>query len=213
MKETELILQLKKHLKPFAFEPYADKLMHYLSLLDKWNQAYNLTAVRDVEAMLKRHVMDSLAVSPWLQGSRIIDVGTGAGLPGIPLAVTHPQCQFVLLDSNGKKIRFLEEVKRQLSLENVQIEQSRVENYHPEQGFDTVISRAFSELEQMIRWTRHLLADNGIWLAMKGRYPENELKQLSYPSSVHCYQVEGLDAERCCVLVANLTKESLWRKS
>ncbi|KTD27922.1 16S rRNA (guanine(527)-N(7))-methyltransferase RsmG [Legionella israelensis] len=201
MNETDLMLKLNKRLKPFGFEQYSDKLILYLYLLNKWNQAYNLTAVREIETMLDRHIMDSLAISPWLKGKRLIDVGTGAGLPGIPLAVTHPDRQFVLLDSNGKKIRFLQEVKRQLSLTNVQIEQNRAENYRPAQGFDTVISRAFSSLEQMIRWTRHLLAKQGIWLAMKGRYPENELRQLAYSYTVRCYTVEGIEAERCCVLI------------
>lgn len=188
---------------PDAYE----KLMAYLSLLDKWNRAYNLTSVRDLPAMVSRHVLDSLAISPFIYGSRIIDVGSGAGLPGIPLAITHPNHQFVLLDSNGKKTRFLDEVKRSLGLNNVEVVQSRAENYHPSAAFDTVISRAFSDLAQMLNWTTHLIAENGIWLAMKGKYPQTELDMITNPSRVHPYRVPGLEEERCSVIIDNVTKE------
>jgi 16S rRNA (guanine527-N7)-methyltransferase len=180
-----------------------DALMHYLYLLEKWNKAYNLTAIRSLDQMVPRHLLDSLAISPWLQGERILDVGTGPGLPGIPLALTNPDRQFVLLDSNGKKIRFLREVKRVLQLGNVEIEQTRVENYHPEQGFDTVMSRAFSELTQMVSWTAHLIVDKGRWLAMKGRYPETELNNLNRPYEVQTYAVPSVEGERCCVIIYN----------
>lgn len=175
----------------------------YLQLLHKWNHAYNLTAVRDQKAMVSRHVLDSLAIIPWIKGHRLVDVGSGAGLPGIPLALALPEVQITLIDSNGKKIRFLQEVCRVLSLTNVEVVQTRVENYHPSQGFDTVISRAFSELDQMVHWTRHLIAPEGIWLAMKGRYPENELIKLQYSFRVESYHVMGIDGERCCVIIDN----------
>jgi len=177
--------------------------VQYLQLLHKWNHAYNLTAVRDQKTMVSRHLLDSLAIIPWIKGFRLIDVGSGAGLPGIPLALAMPERQIALIDSNGKKIRFLQEVCRVLSLTNVEVIQTRVENYHPSQGFDTVISRAFSELDQMVHWTRHLIAPEGIWLAMKGRYPENELTKLQYPSRVEPYRVMGIDGERCCVIIDN----------
>ncbi len=179
----------------------SEGLLHYLNLLHKWNHAYNLTAVRDMNSMVTRHLLDSLAILSWIKGPRILDVGSGAGLPGIPLALARPDLYVVLLDSNGKKIRFLNEVKRVLSLENVDIVQTRVENYHPTQGFDTVTSRAFSNLAQMINWTHHLIAADGLWLAMKGRRPNVELANIHHPYRVETYSVAGLDGERCCVIV------------
>lgn len=150
----------------------------YLDLLHKWNQAYNLTSVRTRDEMQVKHIADSLAVSPYLHGQRLIDVGTGAGLPGIPLAIMHPDKQFTLLDSNSKKTRFLKQAKQQLELQNVEIVHSRVEDYQPEQGFDTVISRAFASICDMLRGSQHLACDNGRFLAMKGVPPTEELQQL-----------------------------------
>lgn len=181
-----------------------EPLMQYLLLLAKWNQAYNLTAIRDIESMVTRHLLDSLAILPWVTGQRILDVGSGAGLPGIPLALALPDKQFVLLDSNGKKVRFMQEAKRALKLDNLELVQIRVENYHPEQDFDTVMSRAFSELQLMLSLTKHLLAPEGKWLAMKGRYPDSELTSINYPWQVMTYDVAGTDAERCCVVIDNL---------
>jgi len=198
---------LKQGLQSLGLKAVCDPLLQYLLLLNKWNVAYNLTAIRDLESMVSKHLLDSLAILPWLNGVRILDVGTGAGLPGIPLAIANPEIHFVLLDSNGKKTRFLQEAKRQLDLKNLEIVQFRVENYHPAQGFDTVISRAFSSLEQMIHWTEHLLAKDGNWLAMKGRYPDTELDIIQQKYRVERYTVAGVDGERCCVLIENTTKE------
>ena len=131
----------------------------------------------------------------------MLDVGSGAGLPGIVLAITNPTLTFVLLDSNGKKTRFLNEVKRSLSLANVTIVQSRVENYRETVSFDTVMSRAFSDITQFIQWTQHLIAKQGIWLAMKGQYPEAELMDLPVVYEVHPYSVPGLDSQRCAVVI------------
>jgi len=200
---NELKKILKKKLQGYGYEEFLEPLWEYVSLLEQWNKTYNLTAIRDKKQMIDKHLIDSLAVCQWLKGFRILDVGTGPGLPGIPLAVTHPKLQFVLLDSNGKKIRFLREIKRRLGLSNIELQESRVENYHPAQGFDTVISRAFSSLKQMTDLTAHLLNNKGIWLAMKGRYPEEELNRLNYPYTVHPYAVEGIEGERCCVLIKN----------
>ena len=208
MKEgSNVSFQLEQGLKQFGMNSLSVPLLQYLLLLDKWNAAYNLTAVRDLNSMVGKHILDSLAILPWIKGNRILDVGTGAGLPGIPLAIAKPEIHFVLLDSNGKKTRFLNEVKRQLNLKNLEIVQFRVENYHQPQGFDTVISRAFSSLEQMIHWTQHLIAKEGIWLAMKGRYPETELEGISHPYRVELYTVDGVEGERCCVLIDNKNKE------
>lgn len=178
-----------------------EPLMDYLKQLERWNQAYNLTAVREVTRMATHHILDSLAILPWIQGPRILDVGSGAGLPGIPLALARLDDQFVLLDSNGKKTRFLQEVKRTLHLDNVEIVQMRAERYQPMKAFDTVVSRAFSDLQRMTGWTKHLVAAEGIWLAMKGRCPETELSAIRYPGRVIPYTVPGIEGERCCVVL------------
>ncbi|GGI86723.1 16S rRNA (guanine(527)-N(7))-methyltransferase RsmG [Legionella impletisoli] len=195
--QDELAHGLKQLGLTLPIEPF----LAYLQLLHKWNQAYNLTAVRDMSEMVSRHILDSLAILPWVKGKRLIDVGTGPGLPGIPLALARPDLEVVLLDSNGKKIRFLQEVKRMLSLTQIEVVHSRVENYHPTQGFDTVTSRAFSDLSQMLTWTSHLIALDGIWLAMKGRVPEIELQTLLHPYQVEPYTVPGLEGQRCCVII------------
>ncbi len=173
----------------------------YLALLGTWNKAYNLTAVRDPEQQVGRHILDSLAILPWLHGTRILDVGTGAGLPGIPVALACRELQVVLLDSNGKKIRFLQEVKRVLALENVEIVHARVEKFCPAAGFNTILTRACTELNQFVEWTEHLLLPDGIWLALKGRYPEDELLQVRAQTEVHRYCVPEVLGERCCVVM------------
>ena len=198
---------LADNLERLGYLTLVEPLSHYLHLLQKWNQTYNLTAIRELENMVTRHILDSLAIRPWIRGKRLLDVGSGPGLPGIPLAIANPELDVVLLDSNGKKIRFLQEVKRSLKLDNIEIIQSRVENYHPPFDFDTVTSRAFSELAQMLKWTQHLIGKNGIWLAMKGRYPETELANIRHAYQVEPYTIPGLESERCCVIIENATKE------
>lgn len=207
MKEQQLAEQLLDDgLKALKLDPrHHAPLMQYLLLLKKWNQAYNLTAIRDLPSMVTRHVLDSLTIQPYVQGQRLLDVGSGAGLPGIPLAIMNPSLDVVLLDSNGKKTRFLGEVKRTLSLANVQIVQTRVENYETSSLFDTITSRAFSELQQFIQWSQHLIAPQGIWLAMKGHYPQSELNGIIDPYQIHTYSVHGLAEERCAVIVKNMT--------
>lgn len=194
-------------LEKLGFIDSKEPLMDYLKLLDKWNKTYNLTAIRDLSEMAIRHILDSLAISPWLRGNSILDIGTGPGLPGIPLAISHPHLKFTLLDSNGKKTRFLDEVKRRLQLNNVEVVQSRAENYQPSLDFDTLTSRAFSDVKQMLHWTKHLASSHSIWLAMKGRYPETELDSLTFPYQVEEYKVPGLDGERCCIIIENKMKE------
>lgn len=199
---TELDL-LEHGLQTLGVAASAEHLMDYLALLQKWNQAYNLTAIRELQDMVTHHILDSLAIIPWVNGTRLLDVGTGAGLPGIPLAIARPNLHVTLLDSNGKKMRFLREVKRSLKLDNIEIVQSRVEAYHPPSGFDTVTSRAFSAMDTFIGCTHHLISQQGIWLAMKGRYPETELETIQQRYRVETYSVPGLIGERCCVIVDN----------
>jgi 16S rRNA (guanine527-N7)-methyltransferase len=156
-------------------EQRAAPLYEYLQLLQKWNKPFNLTAIKKAEEMIPKHLMDSLSVLAHLGGARrVCDVGTGAGLPGIPLAVCCPETEFVLLDSNGKKTRFLHQVRRHLNLNNVTIVEGRAEDYQPEVGFDAVLSRAFADLMRMCQVTQHLLKKNGVWLAMKSQILETE---------------------------------------
>lgn len=160
-------------------EQQVELLVKYVELLHKWNKAYNLTSVRDPQQMLVKHIMDSLMVGDVLQGSHFIDVGTGPGLPGIPLAILYPERNFVLLDSLGKRITFLRQVVFQLKLTNVQPIKARVEEYHAEMPFDGVLSRAFSSLNDMVSWCSHLITEeHGQFFALKGQYPTEELMQL-----------------------------------
>ncbi len=180
------------------------KLLDYLTLLNKWNKAYNLTAIRDPKQMLPLHLLDSLSILPYLHGTHHLDVGTGAGLPGIPLAIAKPEHHFTLLDSNGKKTRFLTHVQHQLGLTNIEVIQSRVEQYQPEQTFDTITTRAFSDLIEMVALTKHLLAPQGIWLAMKGQLPEHELQLLAQQgltTTPYALKVPGVDASRLAIVI------------
>lgn len=165
-----------------------DLLIHYVEMLNKWNKAYNLTSVRVPEQMLVRHIMDSIVVESHLQGQRFIDVGTGPGLPGVPLAIVRPESHFTLLDSLGKRVRFLRQVQHELQLENISPVQSRVEDFPADPPFDGIISRAFASLQDMIKWCRHLPArPNGRFYALKGVLPEEELAAL--PQGIELDQV------------------------
>ena len=155
-----------------------DQLIQLVQLLHKWNKAYNLTSVRDPQEMLVKHILDSIVVSPYLQGDHFIDVGTGPGLPGLPLAIINPTKKFVLLDSLGKRISFIRNAVRELGLTNVEPVLSRVEEYQPEQKFDGVLSRAFASLKDMTDWCHHLPKENGYFYALKGIYHEDEVQEL-----------------------------------
>jgi 16S rRNA (guanine527-N7)-methyltransferase len=158
--------------------PQKEKLLRYLALLHKWNSTYNLTAVRDPKEMVPRQLLDALSILHLIKGKRVLDVGTGPGLPGIPLAVALPQVQFTLLDSNGKKTRFVQQAKMELGLVNVTVVQSRIEQFSPDNRFDTITSRAFSSLQKFVDLTLPLLIDAGSLVAMKGSLPKDEIKLL-----------------------------------
>ena len=177
----------------------AGKLVAHLDLLDDWNQRMNLTAIRDRGPQLTKHILDSLSVRPHLRGSRIADVGSGAGFPGIPLAIVLPDVHFALIESTGKKCRFLEHVRDTLSLQNVEVVQSRAEGFKPVERFDTVLARAVGPVADLVRNAGPLVAGGGRLLAMKGRFPQDELaKKLNgwKVAEVHRLVVPGLDEER-----------------
>jgi 16S rRNA (guanine527-N7)-methyltransferase len=176
-----------------------DLLMEYVTELMNWNRVYNLTSVRKPTDIITRHILDSLTILPYLQGDRILDIGTGAGLPGIPLAIACPEREFVLLDSSSKKLRFVQQTLGILELDNVTLENSRIEDYRPERLFDTITCRAFSDLPDFYRYAAGLCSADGCMLAMKGVYPMTEVECLEdrdVIDDVIALKVPGLDAER-----------------
>jgi 16S rRNA (guanine527-N7)-methyltransferase len=187
-----------------------DDLLGFVDLLMTWNRAYNLTGTSDPREILYRHILDSLSILPSLHGKRVLDVGTGAGLPGVPLAICSPEREFHLLDSNGKKMRFLFAVKTRLRLENLVLIQSRAEDYRYEQGFDTVLSRAVASLGDLVRLSAPLLAPKGRLLAMKGKLAASELAEVEPPytvRSVQTLQVPGVTALRQIVCIDHDTPQ------
>ena len=178
-------------------------LADYVRLLTKWNQAYNLTSVRDPRDMVPRHILDSLSARPCLVGLTVLDVGTGAGLPGLPLALAEPARQFWLMDSGLKKARFVRHAVAELGLKNVAVEHCRVEDYEPGQGFDTLITRALCGLGDFVESCGRLVSAGGRLVAMKGRYPEDELRQVpsDWRAAVERVSGPGLVAERHLVVL------------
>ena len=179
-----------------------ERLLDYLDLLDRWNAAYNLSAVRERGEMVTRHLLDSLSVAPFVRGATLADLGTGAGLPGIPLAIVAPERAVTLVDSNGKKTRFLRAAVRDLKLANVTVAESRVESAPG--TFACITARAFASLADMLGWGGHLLAPGGVWLALKGRDPQDEIAALPAGFRVDAVTplaVPGLDAERRVVVI------------
>ena len=176
-----------------------DRLMEYITELMNWNRIYNLTSVRKPTEIVTRHILDSLSILPHLSGSRVLDIGTGAGLPGIPLAIACPEREFVLLDSSSKKLRFVQQTLAILKLDNVTLEHRRIEDYQPQQRFDSVMCRAFSELREIYRHASRLCNGKGRILAMKGIYPVAEIESLDdrqVIEQVISLAVPGLGAER-----------------
>lgn len=181
-----------------------EQFSQYLDLMLKWNKTYNLTSITNPNEMVVRHLLDSLAINDFLHGSHICDAGSGAGLPGIPLAIVNPDKHFTLIDSNNKKAHFLTQTKIELKLNNIEITHARVEKYQPKKCFDTIVSRAFSSINDMLLQTQHLCCDDGIFLAMKGTYPEKELNEIDPNFEVKWVkklEIPGLDAERHLVYI------------
>ncbi|MGF1546960.1 MAG: 16S rRNA (guanine(527)-N(7))-methyltransferase RsmG [Thiotrichales bacterium] len=179
--------------------------VHYLALLQRWNAAFNLTAITDPQQMLVQHLFDSLAVARFLSGNAALDLGTGAGLPGIPLAIDQPARRFTLLDANGKKIRFIRQAMIELRLTNAAAVQTRVADFQPPSEFDCIVSRAYSSLRQFVDDARRLCAPGGVLLAMKARLQSDELAAIESDCDyrVEPLTVPGLAAERHLVIIAN----------
>lgn len=182
------------------------KLLDYLALIQKWNKVHNLTAVRDPDEMVTLHLLDSLAVLPFIQAKTLLDVGSGAGLPGIPLAICLPELKVTVIDSSQKKASFMRQAKAELGIDNLEVLCGRVEEVRRDEKFDVVISRAFSDLCLFVNLTKHLCRATGTWLAMKGVFPEAELKELAEkldltPSKTEVLRVPGLDAQRHLVFL------------
>ena len=197
--------QLEQGIAALGLQLPADavpRLLDYLALLERWNGAYNLTAVREPTEMVTRHLLDSVAILPFVQGHSLADLGTGPGLPGIVLAIAAPGRQILLVDSNGKKVRFLREAIRSLKLEGVRAEQARVEDVAGQ--FDCITARAFASLADMLSWGGHLLAPSGRWLAMKGKPAADEMAGLPpgfAVQAIHALEVPGLGAERSLIVI------------
>ena len=180
------------------------RLLQYLDLLEKWNRVYNLTAIRDREQMVSNHLLDSLVLAPYITGQQILDVGSGAGLPGIPLALARPQLEVTLLDSNHKKTAFLRQAAAELALANISVAAERVETWQPARKFDCIVSRAFAELSEFVNLAKHLLVPGGYFAAMKGLHPYEEIEKLPAgwrAREVIDLKVPGLNAVRHLVLI------------
>lgn len=178
------------------------KLLHFLHFLQKWNRSYNLTAITDLPKMVSHHLLDSLAIAPYIRGETILDVGSGAGFPGIPLAVCFPHKHFTLLDSNGKKARFLIQAKAELQLPNIEIVQARVEQWPSTQKFAVITTRAVGPIKQTIAQSRQHLQPGGIWLFMKSERQHEDLETLLPCPIIHTLQIPGVPAPRYLIEVS-----------
>ncbi|MCH9643865.1 MAG: 16S rRNA (guanine(527)-N(7))-methyltransferase RsmG [Gammaproteobacteria bacterium] len=182
-------------------ENQQQQLLDYLAILIKWNKAYNLVGAHDEQTLLTHHLLDSLSVTPFIKQSPVLDVGTGAGLPGIPLAIALPEIQFTLIDSNGKKTRFLKQVTSQLSLKNVQAVQDRVENLQTNHGFNVIISRAVGSVALLMSCSQHLLKPGGEMMLMKGAIPQQELAAIDNEQRIEELKVPGVEGQRHLIII------------
>jgi len=189
------------NLKPNATT--IEQLLAYAKLLHEWNQMYNLTGAKTLEDIVFRHLVDSLSITPYVTGPNILDVGTGAGLPGLPLALVLPKYNFILLDSTKKKIRFVEHAVTTLGIKNIKTVWERVEKFSFAPGFDTIVSRATMSASELLDKTKHLYRKDGQLLSMKGKHPQKELQQIKKTVMVYKLEIPGLDAERHLVQIRN----------
>lgn len=188
------------------------KLTQYLELIQTWNRVFNLTTITEPRDMVYLHIIDSLSVQPYLHGKRLLDVGSGAGLPGIPLAIINPDQHWVLLDKNSKKTRFMTQAIAELGLTNAEAIHARCEDFQPSPCFDSILSRAFSTIRVFVETTAHLLCDNGIFIAMKGKHPQEELDEISkrfIVQTVTRLDIKGITIERHVVC---LKEDKQWEK-
>ncbi len=187
-----------------------ESLLAYVTLLYKWNRTYSLTALREQDKAVSHHLLDSLSILPFVPDGSLLDVGSGGGMPGIPLAIVRPELRVTLLDSNSKKTAFLQQTAIELDLKNISVHGGRVEQYHPAVGFAAITSRAFAELTEFVGLSRHLLAPDGVWLAMKGVWPRDEIDRLPdnvRVEAVHVLPVPGVDAERHLIVMRRAAAE------
>ncbi len=187
-----------------------EKLLAYLTLLYKWNRTYSLTALKEQDKAVSHHLLDSLSIMPFVPEGSLLDVGSGGGMPGIPLAIVRPELRVTLLDSNSKKTAFLQQTAIELGLKNISVHGGRVEQYHPTIGFAAITSRAFADLADFVGLSRHLLAPEGVWLAMKGVWPHDEIARLPgnvRVDKVHALTVPGVDAERHLIVMRRAAAE------
>ncbi|WP_423063259.1 16S rRNA (guanine(527)-N(7))-methyltransferase RsmG [Candidiatus Paracoxiella cheracis] len=178
-----------------------NNLLAFLEFLQKWNKAYNLTAIDDLTAMVSAHLLDSLSIAPYLQGELILDIGSGAGFPGIPLAFAYPEKKFVLLDSVGKKTRFLLQAVSTFKILNVEVVQARMEKFNPSHCFDAIICRAVGTMADIVAKTERVLCPKGRWLMMKGEYPHEEMQALTKTAKAFDLKVPGLKAKRHVIVI------------
>lgn len=202
-------------LKVPATAEQIQQLIEFIKLIEKWNKTYNLTAIRQREDMVRLHLLDSLAIAPFIDGKRVIDIGTGAGLPGIPLAIVMPETEFTLLDSNAKKTRFVQQAILELKLKHVTVHHERVEMFQPEQGYCAVLARAFASLPDILRLTAHLSNPDGVLLAMKSQQIDAEIAELTawgIEPEIIPITLPDTDVQRCLVKIKLPTGERLWEK-
>jgi 16S rRNA (guanine527-N7)-methyltransferase len=190
--------------------PLQDKLIQYLELLQKWNKIFNLTAIDSPDKMIYLHILDSLSIQPYLHGTKMLDVGSGAGFPGIPLAIVDPNKTWVLIDKSRKKTNFLTQAIAELNLKNVTVVHERCENFHSQQCFDSIVSRAFGTINLLLESTQHLICPQGHFLAMKGNYPQEEIDELPKRFtllSVEKLTIKGMEAQRHLVIISEVTRD------
>jgi 16S rRNA (guanine527-N7)-methyltransferase len=212
--ERELLLEGGRELQVPLTSAQVEALLRLVDELESANAQFNLTAIRDRPGMLRKHVLDSLSVQTLLRGSRVADVGTGAGFPGLPLAISNPKRRFTLIEATGKKARFVERTARLLALGNVEVVHTRAESYRPFEPFDVVLARALSSLADFVAYAGHLCAPDGRLLAMKGKRPDEELSALPKAFrvvAVHRVKLPGLDDERHIVELSLAGPRSLER--